>query len=190
MDRSAFTPRRLLSFVAALLLAGVLAACGTVAEPLAEPHADETPIEEATEAPETELGAPTIDGAPAPEDSVGADLEDAVLDGDFRGHDFTGADLRNATFQGGSVAGAIFVDADLRGVRFNGGDFRGADFTRADLRGAHLAGADLSGSDLTGANLEGAFAPGDSTKLDGAILDGATWIDGRVCGAESIGTCN
>ncbi|MDF1523705.1 MAG: pentapeptide repeat-containing protein, partial [Trueperaceae bacterium] len=133
MDRSAFPLRR------PLLLVGVLAACGTVADPLTDaPYGDEAPIEEIAETPETapadevpaeepadeapaeepatepaepELDEPTIDGEPAPEDSVGGDLEDAVLDGDFRGHDFTGADLRNATFQGGSFAGAIFVDA-------------------------------------------------------------------------------
>ncbi|MDF1523792.1 MAG: pentapeptide repeat-containing protein, partial [Trueperaceae bacterium] len=70
------------------------------------------------------------------------------------------------------------------------GDFQGADFSGADLRGAHLAGADLRGADLRGANLEGAFAPGDAVKLDDALLGGAVWIDGRVCGAESVGTCD
>ena len=191
MDRSAFPLRRPVSLVAALLLAGVLAACGTVGDPLADaPYGEEAPIEESNETPGAELPAPTIGGEPAPEDSVGADLEDAVLEGDFRDHDFSGANLKGASFQSGSFAGALFVDADLRHARFNGGDFRGADFSGADLRGAHLAGADLRGANLSGANLFGAYAPGDSLKLEGAVLAGAIWFDGRVCAAGSVGACD
>lgn len=63
-------------------------------------------------------------------------------------------------------------EADLSGA-----NLRGANLRWADLRGANLSGADLAGADLTGA------------RLSGAALGGATWVNGAICGPNSIGTC-
>jgi Pentapeptide repeats (8 copies) len=63
-------------------------------------------------------------------------------------------------------------EADLSGA-----NLRGANLRWADLRGTNLSGADLAGADLTGA------------RLAGAALGGATWVNGAICGPNSIGTC-
>jgi uncharacterized protein YjbI with pentapeptide repeats len=76
----------------------------------------------------------------------------AVMDGccwrqqTLDGHDFQGANLRDATFQGCSLAGCDFSGSDLRGARFIDCDLR-----RANLDGASLAGAVFPGTWLTGA---------------------------------------
>ena len=53
----------------------------------------------------------------------------------------------------------------------------------ADLRHASLAGKNLAGADLRGANLTGAKMV--NVDLDAALLEGATWTDGRRCRAAS-----
>lgn len=127
------------------------------------------------------------------------------LDGaDLAQRNLQGADLRDAAFVFGHLAGADlsqagadrakFINADLKGARFDGAHLGEADFTRADLTGASLAGADLRrahffnailrNADLTSAQMDGA----DFLNAD---LTGALWIDGqRRCGDDSIGRCN
>jgi uncharacterized protein YjbI with pentapeptide repeats len=58
----------------------------------------------------------------------------------------------------------------------------GADLTGADLRRARLDAADLRGASLVGARIE-------ATVFTNAILDGARWIDGRLCAQGSVGRC-
>lgn len=58
----------------------------------------------------------------------------------------------------------------------------GADLHEANLIGARFAGANLSYANLKQARVDGAV-------FDGAKLAGATWVDGRVCAAGSVGSC-
>jgi uncharacterized protein YjbI with pentapeptide repeats len=63
-------------------------------------------------------------------------------------------------------------------------DWEGCNVSGANLRDANLRRADLSGSDLSGAmSLYRA-------KLTDTNLSGATWTDGKICAAGSIGTCD
>lgn len=117
--------------------------------------------------------------------------------------DLTGASLRDASFKRADLTASILQDVDARRAKFvtsvmqdavlDGANLVRADLTKADLKGASLKGAnltwarmfraDLSGADLTDARLE-------NTDLLQAILDGATWIDGKtVCAEGSIGRC-
>lgn len=75
----------------------------------------------------------------------------------------------------------------MRGVDWHGCDKSGYLLAGADLREANLSGADFSGANLSYADLGGARL--DGARLQGAILTGTTWIDGRVCAADSIGSC-
>jgi uncharacterized protein YjbI with pentapeptide repeats len=100
-------------------------------------------------------------------------LRNANLSGTHFGHaDLTGADL--------SYADLSF--ADLRGANLRKTVLKGATLNQTDLTGADLSGADLSFAVMSGAQLEG-------TRLDGTSLRQATWIDGRVCGDQSVGAC-
>ena len=58
----------------------------------------------------------------------------------------------------------------------------------AILRESNLAGANLQGANLSHADLHGASVQG--LNLEGARLDQAVWVDGRICGANSIGRCD
>ncbi|UJR83918.1 pentapeptide repeat-containing protein [Sandaracinus amylolyticus] len=109
-----------------------------------------------------------------------------------------GTDLAHANLRGARLAGATLErcslrGADLRGADLTGAHLSGADLSDADLRDATLDRATLLGTDLRGANLQdaqlsrarfsGRLPEGD------ALLTGATWTDGRVCGAGSDGRC-
>lgn len=99
---------------------------------------------------------------------------------------------RNATLAGANLAGAALPEADLAYADLTAADLTladlansrlvGATLRMAGLRHARLAGADLRFADLSGASLAGA-------DLRGARLASAIWVDGRVCGRRSIGTC-
>lgn len=71
---------------------------------------------------------------------------------------------------------------DWHGCDKSGYVLAGADLRGADLNGTRFAGANLSYANLKGARLDGAV-------FDGAKLSGATWMDGRVCAADSVGSC-
>ncbi len=122
----------------------------------------------------------------------------------FLNVDLTGARLREARFNRGSLAGsdmtlvdgrrAKFLHTDLSTAKFDKALLSEADFTNAtlesaslkeaDLRRARFFRANLKNTDFTGANLTGA----DLQKAD---LSGAIWIDGtHVCAENSIGQCN
>jgi uncharacterized protein YjbI with pentapeptide repeats len=58
----------------------------------------------------------------------------------------------------------------------------GADFREANLKDVQFAGANLSYANLKDARLDGAV-------LDNAKLAGATWVDGRTCADDSVGSC-
>lgn len=117
--------------------------------------------------------------------------------------DLTGATLRDASFKRTDLSTSLMQNVDARRAKFissvmqdvilDEANLVRADLTKADLKGASLKGADLtsarmfradlSGADLTDARLENA-------DLLQAVLDGATWTDGKtVCAEGSIGRC-
>ncbi len=117
--------------------------------------------------------------------------------------DLTGATLRDSSFKRADLSASLLQDVDARRAKFvssimqdvllDGANLVRADLTKADLKGASLKGAnltwarmfraDLSGADLTDARL-------DNTDLLQAVLDGATWTDGKtICAEGSIGRC-
>ncbi|OGV71343.1 MAG: hypothetical protein A3B82_05035 [Methylophilales bacterium RIFCSPHIGHO2_02_FULL_57_10] len=77
--------------------------------------------------------------------------------------------------------------APIRAVDWHGCDKSRYLLVGADLRDADLSGVNLSGSNLSYANLSGARLNG--AQLQGAILNGTTWTDGKVCRADSVGSC-
>lgn len=122
------------------------------------------------------------------------DLTDVDLTGaNLRDSSFKRADLTASLLQGVDAQRAKFVTSIMHDVVLDEANLVRADLTKADLKGASLKGAnltwarmfraDLSGADLTGARL-------DNTDFLQAVLDGATWTDGKtVCAEGSIGRC-
>lgn len=115
----------------------------------------------------------------------------------WSGCDKNDASLAHAVLRNADLKGAHFERADLSGADLSYADMQTADLRGADLRGAILRAANLSQVDLTGADLTGADlgytvmsgAVVDGARFDGTNLGKARWIDGRLCGAESVGTC-
>jgi uncharacterized protein YjbI with pentapeptide repeats len=141
---------------------------------------------------------------------AGADLSGAHLDrvdltgavltgaGDARAN-LTGTNLNHATLNGLNLDGAnvsgaqlnraqavqvSWVGANLTGAQMTDANLAQGNFERADFTGANLSNADLRGSNLKGATLDK-----EGVQWSGAKLTGATWTDGRVCGADSVGEC-
>lgn len=84
------------------------------------------------------------------------------------------------------------VNTKLEGVNLKGMDLSNRNFSGADLENANLENTDLTNSifkdaDLESVNLKGAKITG--TVFKGAELEFATWVDGRVCGEDSLGGC-
>jgi uncharacterized protein YjbI with pentapeptide repeats len=110
-----------------------------------------------------------------------ADLSGAHLEGvNLAGVDLRAADLRGVWLPGAQLTGANLADANLaaahlRGANLTGLDLQTADLGEAWLPGARLAGTNLARANLTGAHLEGADLSG--SRLDGAVLDGATYSE-------------
>ena len=122
----------------------------------------------------------------------------------FLNVDLTGARLREARFNRGSLAGsnmtlvdgrrAKFLHTDLSDAKFDKALLSEADFTNATLEGASLKEADLRRARFFRANLKNAnFTDANLTGADlqKADLSGAIWIDGtHICAENSIGQCN
>ena len=84
------------------------------------------------------------------------------------------------------------VGVHLEGANFKGMDLSGVDFSKTDLERANFENANLSGADFTKADLEDANLKGAKIKdtiFKGAELEFATWVNGRVCGEDSVGAC-
>lgn len=114
---------------------------------------------------------------------AGCDKNDAKLPhANLRNADLKGTRLERADLAGADLSYADLQTADLRGANLRGTRLKAVNLSQADLTGADLTGADLSYAVLTGAQLDG-------VRLDGAILGKTTWIDGRVCGEQSVGAC-
>ena len=154
--------------------------------------------------PGAALAPPALAGCPdAP--LKGVDWHGCKKNGlNLAGVDMTGAVIRDASFNSGSLKGAILAETDGRGVQFIATDLQGAvfdkanlrksDFTNADLRGASFRDANLWRARFFKANLRGADFTGarvEDTDFFGADLSGATWTDGEFkCAEGSLGQCN
>lgn len=84
---------------------------------------------------------------------------------------------KEADFSYANASMANFAEANLVAAKLVGANLRRANFTDADLSGADLSYADLSDAIL------------ERTNLTGAKLDKAIWVDYRICGLGSVGTC-
>lgn len=90
---------------------------------------------------------------------------------------YVNSDLSGQNLSRRNYAGASFTNVEAVGTNFNGSDLSKAVMTNVDLSKADLRGANLSGAQMTNVDWEG------------AQFDGATWVDGRRCGAGSTGKC-
>ena len=79
---------------------------------------------------------------------------------------------------------------ELSFTNLSGTNLGGLDLSGANLAGKNLTNANLTNTNLTNANLKGAIID-DTTILNGAQLNNATWIDGKKCfGHTDVrGTC-
>lgn len=110
-------------------------------------------------------------------DLSGAILREARLTWANLSHaDLRGADLSGASLNGAELNGAVLTGARLRGARIGGASFRAARLDRADLGSA----------DATDFEFEGITT---RTSFEAAILTGARWLDGSLCGPDSLGSC-
>jgi len=96
--------------------------------------------------------------------------------------DLQGANLSGAILQLSSLEGANLMLANLEKAHMHGTNLRGANLMLANMIGVNLLDADLTGANLRGANLQGAI-------IIKARFDNATWTDGRICAADSVGEC-
>lgn len=123
------------------------------------------------------------------QDLVEVDLTKANL----RDSSFKRADLSASLLQGVDGRRTKFISAIMQDIVLDEANLVRADLTKADLKGASLRGADLTWArmfraDLSGADLTDARLT--DTDLLQAILDGATWTDGKtICAENSIGRC-
>ena len=116
----------------------------------------------------------------------GANLEGAILcHVNLMGSQLQGANLRMAELQGADLRGAQLQGVDLREAQLQGVDLSGAQLHDENLRGAELQGANLSGAELQGANLRGAQLQG--AYLYVAKLQGANLVRAELQGANLVG---
>ncbi|HEY6466698.1 MAG TPA: pentapeptide repeat-containing protein [Candidatus Acidoferrales bacterium] len=139
------------------------------------------------------VGILALTGA-APARNVGAGACEIEGAGPLKcpGSDFSGLDLRARLFVLAELSGSKFNNADLQDVNLWRADLRNSDFAGANMAGVFATGADLRGSDLRGVDLRQAFlyrAKADGSNFAGALLAGARWITGAVCGPGSVGDC-
>jgi len=88
---------------------------------------------------------------------------------------------------GKNMSGLQLVGMNMSGSNLKGSDLSHANLERADLGEANLERANLTGANLKMANLRMAGIP--AANLDLAILDGAIWLDGKICAKASYGAC-
>ena len=95
--------------------------------------------------------------------------------GDFKGNDLKGVDLRYAILSKADLRYTNLNGADLYGVDLSNKDLTGTILTFANLSGTNLNGVDLSNKDLTGVNLSGIDL--SNKDLTGTILKDAKKIE-------------
>ena len=90
------------------------------------------------------------------------------------------------------LAGKNLSGLQLVGMNLSRCNLKGADLNHSNLERADFTESNLERTDFTGANLRmaGFFQSAiTASNMDQAILDGAIWVDKRVCPTGSIGKC-
>ena len=103
------------------------------------------------------------------------------------GSDYSGKDLRGATFNLSNLREANLSGSDLRGASLYGAKLQDADLSDADLREATLDSAVLTGTNLSGAVLEGAFA--FNTRFKNVVIIGTDFTDVPMRGDQLKSLC-
>ncbi|MEX1317340.1 MAG: pentapeptide repeat-containing protein [Synechococcaceae cyanobacterium] len=91
------------------------------------------------------------------------------------GADYSGQDLRGATFNLTNLRDADLSGSDLQGASLFGAKLQDADLSDTNLREATLDSAVFNGTDLTNAVLEDAFA--FNTRFENVTIDGADFTN-------------
>lgn len=115
---------------------------------------------------------------------IGADLRGAQMGA----ADMAYANLANAKLSTAKLEQAVLVGANLRHTDLSKTSLTNANLAYSILRESNLIGANLAGANLSNADLHGAKI--DGVNFDGARLDQTVWVDGKVCGPNSIGRCD
>lgn len=99
-------------------------------------------------------------------------------------------DALNTTrdLSGKNLSGMQLVGINLSKCNLKGSDLSHANLERADLGESSLERVNFNGANLKMANLR--LAGLTAVNMELAILDGAIWLDGRVCAKGSYGQCN
>lgn len=114
------------------------------------------------------LAFPKGFASPRPLDFTGGDLRGATFaDLDLSGARFAGADLSGASFRNVKLAGATFDGCAARGAVFSDVNLAYASFLESDLRGALLFNANMADISLKGASLDGAEVNAIRLSLNG-----------------------
>ena len=98
-----------------------------------------------------------------------------LTQGNFKGRDLKGVDLRYANLSGADLSNTNLIGADLSNTNLSGIDFWYKDLTGTILIGANFSGTNLDGVDLRNKNLTGVNLSGvDLRNMDftGANLSG------------------
>jgi uncharacterized protein YjbI with pentapeptide repeats len=78
-----------------------------------------------------------------------------LTQGNFKGSDLKGVDLRYAILIGANLSNSNLTGANLRHANLSEANLHGVDLRNKDLTGVNLSGVDLRNKDLTGVNLSG-----------------------------------
>ena len=103
------------------------------------------------------------------------------------GSDYSGKDLRGATFNLSNLREANLSGSDLRGASLYGAKLQDADLSGTDLREATLDAAVMTGTNLSNAVLEGAFA--FNTRFVDVTISGADFTDVPMRGDQLKSLC-
>ena len=91
------------------------------------------------------------------------------------GFDFSGSDLREATFYLTDLQDANLSNCDLQGASLYGAKLKNTDLSNSNLREVTLDSAALDSTDLTNTNLEDSFA--FSTQFKNVKIEGADFTN-------------
>ncbi len=110
----------------------------------------------------------------------------------FRIINFDKSTMMNSNLSFGTFPESSFFRVNLYesvniGANFEKANFTSANLTRADFMGATLIEANFQNANAMEANFTNANIT--SANFEGANLSGAKWMNGKTCGAESIGVC-
>lgn len=110
-----------------------------------------------------------------------------AIDLDFRGADFSDADLSETWFTDSDLSAAILRNAVLYRSHCEGVDFRGADLENVDLVKAGIDRANFSGARMPGANLRRVECMGalfSRADMRRAVLGDAIFVQCDMSGAD------